>query len=46
MSGGLSRAEEVKPGSFFKATFDRLGAVLAAFVKKYVIVIRRRIKNV
>jgi len=32
MSGGLSRAEEVKPGSSFKATFDRLGAVSAVFV--------------
>ena len=31
MSGGLSRAEEVKPGSFFKATFDRLGSVSAVF---------------
>ena len=31
MSGGLSRAEEVKPGYAFKATFDRLGAVSAVF---------------
>ena len=31
MSGGLSKALEVKPGSFFKATFDRLGSVSALF---------------
>ncbi len=31
MSGGLSRAEEVAPGSSFKATFDRLGTVSAVF---------------
>jgi len=31
MSGGLARAEEVKPGSFFRATFDRLGSVSALF---------------
>jgi 2-keto-4-pentenoate hydratase len=31
MSGGLSRAEEVKSGSFFRATFDRLGSVSALF---------------
>lgn len=31
MSGGLSRAEEVMPGSFFRATFDRLGSVSALF---------------
>ena len=31
MSGGLTRALEVKPGSFFKATFDRLGSVSALF---------------
>jgi 2-oxopent-4-enoate hydratase len=32
MSGGLSRAEEVLPGTSFKATFDRLGTVSAVFV--------------
>ena len=31
MSGGLTKALEVKPGSFFKATFDRLGSVSALF---------------
>jgi 2-keto-4-pentenoate hydratase len=31
MSGGLSKALEVKAGSFFKATFDRLGSVSALF---------------
>jgi 2-keto-4-pentenoate hydratase len=31
MSGGLTKALEVKPGSFFKATFDRLGFVSALF---------------
>ncbi len=31
MSGGLSRAEEVTPGTSFRATFDRLGAVSAVF---------------
>ncbi len=32
MSGGLTTALEVKPGSCFKATFDRLGSVSARFV--------------
>jgi 2-keto-4-pentenoate hydratase len=31
MSGGLTKALEVKPGAFFKATFDRLGSVSALF---------------
>ena len=31
MSGGLTKALEVTPGSFFKATFDRLGSVSARF---------------
>jgi 2-keto-4-pentenoate hydratase len=31
MSGGLTKALEVKPGFFFKATFDRLGSVSALF---------------
>lgn len=31
MSGGLTKALEVKPGSFFRATFDRLGSVSALF---------------
>ena len=31
MSGGLTRALEVKKGSYFKATFDRLGSVSARF---------------
>lgn len=32
MSGGLTKALEVKPGSSFKATFDRLGSVSALFI--------------
>ncbi|MBN1103442.1 MAG: 2-keto-4-pentenoate hydratase [Deltaproteobacteria bacterium] len=32
MSGGLTTALEVKPGSCFKATFDRLGSVSARFI--------------
>jgi 2-keto-4-pentenoate hydratase len=31
MSGGLTKALEVKPGASFKATFDRLGSVSALF---------------
>jgi 2-oxopent-4-enoate hydratase len=31
MSGGLTKALEVKPGSCFRATFDRLGSVSALF---------------
>ena len=31
MSGGLTKAMEVKPGYSFKATFDRLGSVSALF---------------
>lgn len=31
MSGGLTKAIECTPGSFFKATFDRLGSVSAVF---------------
>lgn len=31
MSGGMTKALEVKPGSFYRATFDRLGSVSAIF---------------
>jgi 2-keto-4-pentenoate hydratase len=31
MSGSLIRAVTVEPGSFFRATFDRLGSVSALF---------------
>jgi len=32
MSGGLTKAIDVTPNSFFKATFDRLGSVSAKFI--------------
>ncbi|HHU31379.1 MAG TPA: 2-keto-4-pentenoate hydratase [Clostridia bacterium] len=31
MSGGMTKAIDVTPGSFFRATFDRLGSVSALF---------------